>query len=99
MRAAGGGIGAYVLGIEQFAYLHVRELLCHADGIEGVACRAEDRANLGGTLLEAFHGVLAVIKNHAAVRVVDAIIDVVAKLAAPDSLAYDLGDGCSGGGD
>src|SRR5271157_3862578 len=26
-RAAGGGIGSYVFGVDQFAHLHVRELL------------------------------------------------------------------------
>ena len=31
---AGGGIGAYVFGVDQVADLHVRELLGQADGIQ-----------------------------------------------------------------
>src|SRR5215469_2209524 len=99
IRAAGRGISAYVFGVEQIAHFQVRELLSHADGIEGVARGAEDRANLGGTLLEAFKWVLAMVKDHAAKRLIYAIINVVAKLAAANGLAYDLGDSVSGGGD
>ena len=42
VRAAGGGIGAYVLGVDQIANLQIRKLFGQADGIEGIACRAED---------------------------------------------------------
>ena len=97
-RAAGGGIGADVFGVDQIAHLQVRELLGQADGIEGVARGAEDGADLSGTFLETFQVVLAVVKDHAAIGVIDAVIDVVAKLAVADGLADDLGDGGGGGG-
>ena len=41
-RAAGGGIGAYVFGVEQVAHFDVGKLLGQADGVEGVAGGAED---------------------------------------------------------
>jgi len=98
-RAAGGGIGSYVFGVDQFAHLHVRKLLGQADGIEGVARGAKDGANLNGTFLETSQAVLGVVKDHAAIGVIDAVIEIVAKLAAADGLADDLGDGGGSGGD
>ena len=75
VRAAGGGIGAYVFGVDQFANLHVRELLGQADGIERVARGAEDGADLSGTFLETFQRVLGVVKDDAAVGVIDAVVE------------------------
>jgi hypothetical protein len=98
-RAAGDGIGAYVFGVDQLAHLHVRELLGKADSIESIACWAEDRADLSGTFLETFQVVLGVVKDDAAIGVIDAVIEIVTKLAAADGLADDLGDGCGRGGD
>ena len=97
-RAAGVGIGAYIFGIEQIAHIEVRELGGQGDGIKSVARRAENGADLGWTLLEALHPILAVIKNHAAISVIDAVVDVVAELAAAEGLANNLGDGRGGGG-
>ena len=92
-RAAGGAVGTHVLGVDQFAQLHVGQLLGQADGIEGVAGGAKDGAELRGAFSEAFQVVLAVVEDHAAVCVIDAIIDVVAELTATDGLADDLGHG------
>src|SRR5215471_9822791 len=64
-----------------------------ADGVEGVTGGAKDGAELRGAFPEAFQVVLAVVKDHAAVGVVDAVIEVVAELAATDGLADDLGHG------
>jgi hypothetical protein len=36
-RAAGSAIGAHVFGVDEFAELHVRQLLGQADSVEGVA--------------------------------------------------------------
>ena len=94
--AAGGAVGAHVLGVDQFAQIHVGQLLGQADSVEGIARRAEDRTELRGAFLEAFQMILAVVEDHAAVGVIDAVIEVVAELAATDGFADDLGDG--GGG-
>ncbi len=52
-----------------------------------------------GPFLKLLHGVLGVIKDHAAIGVIDAVVEIVTKLAAADGLADDLGDGGGGGGD
>ena len=80
-RAAGGGIGADVFGVEQIAHIQIRELRGQGDGIEGIARRAEDGADLSGTFLETSHAVLAVVKDLAAVGVIDAVVDVVTEFA------------------
>ena len=98
-RAAGGAVGTHVLGVDQVAQIHVGELLGQADGVEGVAGGAKDGAELRGAFPEAFQVVLAVVEDHAAVCVIDAVIEIVAELAATDGLADDLGDGGGGGGD
>lgn len=54
VRAAGGTVSAHVLGVNQFAPIQVGELLGQADGIEGVASRAKDGAELRGIFSEAF---------------------------------------------
>jgi len=66
-RAAGGGIGADVFGVEQIAHMQIRKLRGKSDGIEGVARGAEDGADLSGTFLETSHAVLAVVKDLAAI--------------------------------
>jgi hypothetical protein len=71
------------------------EFLGQADGIEGVARGTKDRANLRGALFEAFQRIRAVVKDDSAVCLIDAVIQVVAKLAAADGLADDLRDGFS----
>ena len=76
-RTAGGRIGAYVFGVEQFAQFQIRKLLSHTDGIEGVTSGAEDRANLSIALLETFQGILGVVKDHAAIGMINAVIDVI----------------------
>src|ERR1035437_1074995 len=93
VSAAGVGVGADVFRVNQIAHLHVRKLRGEGDGIERVARGAEDGADLSGPLFEASHTVLAVVKDHAAIGVIDTVIDVVAKLAAAERLADDLGDG------
>ena len=98
-RAAGGGVGADVLGVDQFAQVHIGQLLGQADGVEGVARGAEDGTELCGAFPEAFQAVLAVVEDHAAVGVIDAVVEVIAELAATDRLADDLRDGGGGGGD
>ena len=50
--AAGGGISAHVLCIDEFAQFHVGQLLGQADSVEGVARGAEDGADLGWALPE-----------------------------------------------
>src|SRR6516225_9993829 len=99
IRAAGGGIGAYVFGVDQSADLQVRQFLGHANGIERVARGAKDGANLRESLFETFQRVLAVVKDDAAKRLIDTVIKVIGKLAAADGLAYDLCHCCSGGSD
>src|SRR5262245_40507524 len=98
-RAAGGGVGTHVLRVDQFADFKVGQLLGQTDGVKGIARGTEDRANLSGAFLEAFQRVLAMVEDHAAVGVIDAVIEVVAELAAPDSFADYLGDGGGGRGD
>jgi hypothetical protein len=98
-RAAGGAVGSHVLGVDQFAKIHIGQLLGQTDGVEGVAGGAKDEAELRGAFPEAFQVVLAVVEDYAAVSVIDAILEVVAELAATDGLADDLGDGGGSGGD
>src|SRR4029453_5489144 len=98
-RAAGSAIGAHVFGVDEFAEMHVGQLLGQADSVEGVAGGAKDGAELRGAFFEAFQVVLAVVEDHAAVGVIDAVIKVVAELAATDGLADDLSDSGGGGGD
>src|SRR5664280_2262166 len=98
-RTAGGGIGTYVFGVDKFAHLQVRELLGQVDGIERVARGAEDGADLSGTILETPKAVLGVVKDHPAIGVIDAVVEIVTKSALADGFAYDLGDGGCGGGD
>src|SRR5262245_51813496 len=43
--------------------------------------------------------ILAVVEKHAAERVVDAVVQVVAQLATADCLADDLGEASRGGSD
>ena len=95
VRAAGGAVGAHVLGVNQFAPIQVGKLLDQADGVEGVASRAKDGAELRRVFPEAFQVVLAMVEDHAAVGVIDAVIEIIAELATTDSLADDL---CDGGG-
>src|SRR5437868_2240832 len=80
-------------------YLPVPPVICSADGIERVAGGAEDGADLSGAFLETSQAVLAVVKDHAAIGVIDAVIEIVTELAATDGLADDLGDGSGSGGD
>ena len=89
-RAADGAIGAHVFGVDEVADLQVRELLGEADGIEGVAGRAEDRADLRGAFLETFHGLLGMIEEQAAIGMIDAVVEIVTKLSATHGLADDL---------
>src|SRR5262249_12680309 len=98
-RAAGGAVGPHVLGVHEFAKIHIGQLLGQTDGVEGVAGGAKDGAELRGAFPEAFQVVLAVVEDYAAVGVIDAVIEVVAELAAMDGLAGDLGHGGRGGGD
>jgi hypothetical protein len=98
-RAAGGGIGTYVFGVDEIANLQDRELLGQADGIERVARGAEDGADLSRTILETSKAVLGVVKDHAAIGVIDAVVEIVTKSALANGFAYDLGDGGGGGGD
>src|SRR5580704_17053154 len=98
-RATGGGIGAYVFRVDQFADLHVRELLGQTDGVEGVARGTADGTDLAGTFLETFQRVLGVVKDRTAIGVVDAVVEIVTKLAPADGLADDPGDGGGGRGD
>ena len=65
-RAAGGTVGAHILSVDQFAQLHVGQLLGQTDGVEGVAGGAKDGAELRGAFPEAFQVVLAVVEDHAA---------------------------------
>ncbi len=51
-----------------------------------------------GPFLKLFSSVLRVVKDRTAIGVVDAVVDVVAKLAAANGLADDLSDGGGGGG-
>jgi hypothetical protein len=95
-RATGSAISAHVLGVDQLADLQIRELLGQADGIEGVASGAKDGTDLRGTLLEASNKVDGVVENHAAISVIDTVVEIVAKPAAADSLTDDLGDGGDG---
>jgi hypothetical protein len=95
-RTAGGGVGAHVLGVDQFAQFQVGQLFGQTDGVEGVARGTEDRAKLRGTFFEALQMILAMVKNDSAIGVRDTVIEVVAELAAADRLTDDLGN--SGGG-
>jgi len=61
-----------------------RKLFRPADGIERVAGGAEDGAELSGTVLETIQVVLGVIKDLAAIGLIDAIVEIVTKLAAAD---------------
>ena len=97
-RAACGGIRADILGIYQVAHLQVGKLLGKADGIQGIARRAEHRADLKGTFLETPQRILSVVEDLAAEGVIHAVIQVVTELAAADCFANDLRDGGSGGG-
>src|SRR5262245_25129622 len=74
MRAARGRVGADVLAIDVVARVHVRQLLGEANGVERVAGRAEYRAKLPRPLPEALEVILAVIEDHAAESVVDAVV-------------------------
>src|SRR5271167_4340940 len=91
-RTAGPGIGADVFGVQTFAHFQVRKLLRQADGVKGIAGGAEDGTNLRRPPLEAFQGVLGVVKDHAAEGVIYAVIEIVAELSTAESLADDLRD-------
>ena len=93
VRAACRRVSPDVLSVHEFTELHVGKLLCQADCVERVTGRTKDGANLRGTLLEALHGILAVVENHSAERLIDAVVDVVTELALSESLADDLCDG------
>src|ERR1039458_6333208 len=93
VSAAGVGVSTDVFRVHKIAHLHVRKLGGEGDGIKCVARGAEDGAYLCGPLFETSHTVLAVVKDHAAIGVVDAVIDIVTKLATAERLADDLGDG------
>ena len=95
VRAARGAVGAHVLGVNQFASIHVGKLFDQTDGVERVASGAKDGAELRGVFPKAFQVVLAVVEDHAAVGLIDAVIEIVAELAATDGLADDL---CNGSG-
>src|SRR5262245_66102117 len=98
-RAAGGGISAHVVCIDELAQFHVGQLLGQTDGVEGVARRTEDGADLGRPLPETLQMVLAVVEDHATVGMIDTVIEIVAELATTDSLADDLCDRGGGRGD
>src|SRR5262249_36364525 len=91
--AAGRRVGADIGGVQQVAKVHVGQLLCEADGVECVTCRAKNGTELGGTLLEAPHRVLTVIEDHAAERLIDAIVDVITELSTTHGFPNDLADG------
>src|SRR4029077_13680552 len=75
----------------------IGELFSQADRIKRVACRAEDRADLNGSLFEAPQRILAVIENDAAECVVNAVIQVVAEPPVANGLSDDLRDRGGGG--
>ena len=83
--------------VDEISQVHVWQLLGQADRVEGVARWTENGTELRRTVLEALHRILAVVENHAAEGVVDAVVHVVAELPAADGLADDLGNGSGGG--
>src|ERR1700733_9479140 len=98
-RTAGRGVRADVLSVDELPELHVGELLRQTDGVECVTGWSEDRTVLGRTFLEALQGILAVVKDHAAVRLIHTVIHVVAELATTDGFADDLRNSGRSGGD
>src|SRR5580692_6282092 len=91
--AAGGGISADVFRVEQITHFEIGKLFRQANGIQSVAGGAENRTYLRWALLKAFEMVLGVIENHAAIGVVDTVVQVVTELAVAHRLADDLGYG------
>ena len=87
----GVAVGADVLAVDQVAQFQVGQLLGQRDRVQGVAGRAEDRADLRRALLEGLDVVLAVVEDDAGEGVVHAVVDVVALLAVAHGLADDLG--------
>ena len=92
-------IGTDVLRVDQLAQLHVGQMLCEANRVNGIARRAKDRAKLGRPLLETLEVILAVIEDHPVKGLVNAVIEIIAELAAADGFADDLGHGGGGGCD
>src|SRR5262249_44325067 len=92
-------ISAPVVFVAALAHFHAEQLLGQADSAEGVARRTEDRADLGRPLPETFQMVLAMVEDHAAIGMIDTVIEIVAELATTDSLADDLCDRGGGRGD
>jgi hypothetical protein len=93
VRAAGCRISADVLAVEVVPQIHVGQLLRETDRVERVPGRTEHGADLQRSLLEAIEMILAVIEDDAAVRVADAVIEIVTEFAGANRLADDLRDG------
>src|SRR5215470_1522226 len=96
--AASGGVGAHVLGVDQFTQFHIGKLFSQTDGVEGVTGGTEHRTDLSWAVFETLEMILAMVKNHSAIGVVDTVVEVVTAFAAANRLADDLGDGGGGGG-
>ena len=80
----GVAVGADVLAVEQVAQVQVGQVLGQGDGVQGVAGRPEDRADLRRPALEGLQVVLAMVEDDAGEGVVDAVVDVVAAFAVAD---------------
>src|SRR5438128_1876876 len=92
-------VGADLLGVHQVVDFQIRELLGLHDRIHAVAGLAEDGTHLAITGLDRLDAVLAVIEDDAGEGVVNAVVDVVARLAVAVRLADDARDGGGSGGD
>src|SRR5262249_57667694 len=69
------------------------------DGVKGMARGAKDGEGLCWAFHKAFQVVLAVVEDHTAIGLIDAVIEIVAEFAATDGLADDLCNGSGRGGD
>src|SRR3989338_2958768 len=92
----GDGVGSNILGVEEVAYLELRQLLSYRDSVEGVAGRAEYGRYLQVPLFKRLQRLLAVAEDDAGECVVDDVIQIVARLSVADGLADYLGDERSG---
>ena len=98
-RRGGVAVGADVLGIDQILDFQFGQMFMLRNHIQPVAGLAEHGADLGLAFFERLQVILAMVEDDAAERVVNAVVDVVARSAVAHGLADDAGDAGCGAGD
>ena len=89
-------VSADVFRIDQIIDLEVRQLLRLRNGVQTITGLPVDRADFGCAFFKRLEMILAMVKNDAGERVIDAVVNEVAELSITHSFADDPCD--EGGG-